>query len=204
MIEETVLLIGETNLPTQHGSFLVRAYRNIRTKHEPVVFIAGDIDSDEAPVVRIHDSCFTSEVFGSLKCDCNDQLVYALNYIQENSGIIIYLHQEGRGIGLANKIAAYGLQETGLDTVEANRRLHLPDDAREYTDAAAILRDLDCTKIQLMTNNPRKIKHLEKLGVEVAGRIPIVVPSTTESLPYLETKISRMGHLINPMKIRKK
>ena len=203
-MEKQLLLIGQTQLPTLHGSFLVKAYRNTDSRHEPVALIAGSIDPNKPPLVRIHDACFTSEVFGSLKCDCNDQLVYALQTIQENSGIIIYLHQEGRGIGLANKIAAYGLQETGLDTVEANRQLHLPDDAREYEDAAEILKNLNCSKIRLLTNNPRKISHMETLGIEVVERVPIEVQSSVESQSYLQTKIERMGHLINRTNLKKK
>ena len=192
-----LMFIAETALPTTNGTLTVRAYRNVETGHEPIAIVSNKIDALHCPI-RIHDACFTSEVLGSLKCDCKEQLDFAIQYIQKHGGAVIYMHQEGRGIGLANKIAAYQLQEQGVDTVDANRQLHLPDDAREYHDAAYILEDLGIQSIELLTNNPRKIECLQSLGVEVEKRIAIEVPASDISTVYLETKRVRMGHLLSP------
>ncbi|KAK9786794.1 hypothetical protein WJX73_000386 [Symbiochloris irregularis] len=147
--------------------------------------------------LRVHDACFTSEVLGSLKCDCSGQLQLAMEYIQQHKpGIVIYLQQEGRGIGLANKIAAYALQEKGLDTVDANRALGLPDDCREYSSVSNILRDLGVKSVKLMTNNPRKIRVLERLGVKVLERLPCIVAPGALNVHYLATKRLRMSHLL--------
>lgn len=189
--------IAETNLPTTHGLLKMRAYRNVDTGHEPIAVLWGPIDT-ESVVLRVHDACFTSEVFGSIKCDCKDQLDAAIEYIKKYNGVIIYLHQEGRGIGLANKIATYALQEDGLDTVDANRALHLPDDAREYEDAVSILKDLDISNVQLLTNNPRKMEHLQKLGVQIDKRLPLQVQTSAEAYDYLNSKRLRMGHILIP------
>jgi GTP cyclohydrolase II len=192
--------IAQTELPTKTVSLSVRAYRNLTTNLEPIAIISKleELHAQGLSIpVRIHDACFTSEVLGSLKCDCKQQLDYAKNYIQKHGGVLIYLQQEGRGIGLANKIAAYSLQEQGLDTVEANRALHLPDDARDYHDAVAILHDLGISKIELLTNNPRKIQKLEELGIEITKRLPIQVPSSSISHPYLRAKAEQMGHLLD-------
>lgn len=189
--------VAETALPTHHGTLRVRAYRNLQTGHEPIAIVSESLQTTNVPV-RVHDACFTSEVLGSVKCDCKEQLDYAIAYIQQHSGIVIYLHQEGRGIGLANKIAAYHLQENGVDTVDANRALHLPDDAREYHDAAKILENLGVQSIRMLTNNPRKIERLSELGIHVLQRIPIEVPASPTSSLYLETKRKRMGHLLTP------
>ena len=189
--------VAETALPTHHGTLRVRAYRNLQTGHEPIAIVSKSVETIDVPV-RVHDACFTSEVLGSVKCDCKEQLDYAIAYIQQHPGIVIYMHQEGRGIGLANKIAAYQLQEHGIDTVDANRELHLPDDAREYNDAAKILDDLGVQSIHLLTNNPRKIERLLELGVKVDKRIPIEIPASPSSSLYLETKRKRMGHLLTP------
>ncbi|DBB12061.1 TPA: hypothetical protein ACH3X3_006175 [Trebouxia sp. C0006] len=157
--------------------------------------MTGKPEGLENVVVRVHDACFTSEVLGSLKCDCAEQLKLAMDYIQEHdNGIIIYLQQEGRGIGLSNKIAAYSLQETGLDTVDANRALGLPDDCREYTSVTNILANLGVKSIHLMTNNPRKIELLRATGVQVADRIPCIVKAQPYSKNYLEIKQSKMAH----------
>ena len=196
--------VAQTNLPTASGSLVVRAYRNEETGQEPIAIISGDLLSMEAPPVRVHDACFTSEVLGSLKCDCVHQLQSAIQYIQQHSGAVLYLHQEGRGIGLANKLAAYALQEQGLDTIEANRALHLPDDCRDYTDAADILKDLGIQQIQLLTNNPRKIEKLTALGIKISERISLPSISTPQNSSYLQTKIDKMGHLINFQKEQNK
>ena len=191
--------IAETSLPTDKGRFRVRAYRDTVTGAEPLALIVGDVEGTKDVVCRVHDQCATSEVFGSLKCDCKQQLDYALEFIQKRkSGILFYLPQEGRGIGIANKIAAYSLQESGLDTVDANRHLGLPDDAREYSSVRDILEDLKIPSVKILTNNPRKIACLEALDVKVTGRIPcICTPNSEHSRKYVHAKAQRMGHMIN-------
>lgn len=147
--------------------------------------------------MRVHDACFTSEVLGSLKCDCREQLELALEYIQKNGpGAVIYLQQEGRGIGLANKLAAYALQERGLDTVDANRALGLPDDCREYSAVRNVLDNVGVRSVKLLTNNPRKLAEISALGVAVSGRIPCIVPAQRHSQGYLDAKQARMDHLL--------
>lgn len=193
----SVRFISETLLPTKRGEFRVRAYRDQRDNSEPVAILVGDVRGARDLPVRVHDECFTSEVLGSLKCDCREQLEFAMEFIQRRSpGVVIYLHQEGRGIGLANKIAAYALQEQGHDTVDANRLLGLPDDSRRYDAASAILADLGVESIRLMTNNPRKQDELLALGVEITGRIPVLVEPNAHSAGYLNAKADRMGHLL--------
>lgn len=190
-----VEFVAETLLPTHQGAFRVRAYRDHRTGTEPVAIVSGAVEGRAGVAVRVHDECLTSEVLGSLKCDCKNQLDHALAYIREHDGVVIYLRQEGRGIGLANKIAAYRLQEDGLDTVDANRALGLPDDAREYHAAKAILEDLQLDAIRLMTNNPRKIEKLAELGIDIVDRVPVVVEGNPHSQGYLDAKAQRMRHL---------
>lgn len=191
--------VAETCLPTKTGKYRVRAYRHSidgdTTFTEPTCIMTGKPEGQENVVVRVHDACFTSEVLGSLKCDCAEQLQLAMEYIQERgTGIIIYLQQEGRGIGLSNKIAAYSLQERGLDTVDANRALGLPDDCREYTSVKNILADLHIKSIQLMTNNPRKIESLRAIGVRVTDRVPCIVQGQEYSQNYLDIKQAKMAH----------
>ncbi|GIL92432.1 hypothetical protein Vretimale_6497 [Volvox reticuliferus] len=193
--------IAETLLPTRHGKFRLRGYKHSIdggvTFTEPTAIVAGRVEGQENVPVRVHDACFTSEVLGSLKCDCAEQLELALQTIQkEPPGVVIYLQQEGRGIGLANKIAAYSLQEQGLDTVDANRALGLPDDCREYTSVRNMLRELNVKSIRLITNNPRKINVLTKLGIEVTGRIPCLVAAGKYNQGYLEAKRDRMAHML--------
>ena len=191
-----IKFISETDLPTKYGNFKVRAYRDEETGLEPVALIVGDVRDQERIMTRVHDQCITSEVFGSLKCDCHDQLIESMLRIQTNdSGVIIYLQQEGRGIGLANKIAAYKLQLEGYDTVDANRKLGLPDDIRKYDFAAFILEDLKIKSIELMTNNPRKVNELKKEGVTISHRQPIITSLGVHSSSYFETKVKRMGHI---------
>jgi GTP cyclohydrolase II len=194
-----VLFVSETLLPTKSGEFRVRVYRDLSDGSEPVAIFAGDVSGMADVPVRVHDECFTSEVLGSLKCDCREQLKFAMDTIQRREhGVVIYLRQEGRGIGLANKIAAYALQEEGHDTVDANRLLGLPDDQRRYDAAALILDDLGVKSIQLMTNNPRKLELLEEQGVNIAARLPVLVPANPHSMGYLQAKAERMGHLLEP------
>ena len=170
------------------------------TYTEPSAIISGHPEGGASVPLRVHDACFTSEVLGSLKCDCADQLALALDAIKASpdGGLVLYLQQEGRGIGLANKIAAYALQEGGLDTVDANRALGLPDDCREYTSVAAILDDLRIESVALMTNNPRKLDALRALGINVTSRIPCLVQAGAESVDYLRTKGQRMAHMMGP------
>jgi len=195
--------IAETLLPTRHGKFRVRGYKHSIdggvTFTEPTAIMCGPVENGENVPVRVHDACFTSEVLGSLKCDCAEQLALALEKIYKNEyGIVIYLQQEGRGIGLANKIAAYSLQERGLDTVDANRALGLPDDCREYTSVRNIIRELGIKSIQLITNNPRKINELQLLGLNITGRVPCIVEEANEyNMGYLQAKRDRMAHLLS-------
>ncbi|KAI7837493.1 hypothetical protein COHA_008684 [Chlorella ohadii] len=195
--------VAETLLPTQQGKFRLRGYRHTSdgglTYTEPSVIIAGQPEGLEDVPVRVHDACFTSEVLGSLKCDCREQLQLAMEYIRDHPpGMVIYLQQEGRGIGLANKIAAYALQEKGLDTVDANRALGLPDDCREYSAVAHILEEMGIKSIRLMTNNPRKITEMAALGIPVTGRIPCLVQAQKYNAGYLGAKHRRMSHILNP------
>lgn len=196
--KNSLRFVSAATLPTARGDYLVRAYRDARGE-EPVAIVYGHVAGMEDVPVRVHDECFTSEVLGSLKCDCRDQLAFALDYIKRRGpGVVIYLRQEGRGIGLANKIAAYALQERGHDTVDANRVLGFPDDLRCYDAAAFILEDLGIRSVRLMTNNPRKVEELLRLGVGVTSCIPVLVPATEESAGYLEAKALRMGHALDP------
>ncbi len=193
-----VTFVAETQLPTEKGVYRVRAYKDNIDGTEPVAIIIGDVYGAESLPVRVHDECFTSEVLGSLKCDCKDQLGFAMDLIKRRGrGVVVYLRQEGRGIGLANKIAAYALQENGHDTVDANRLLGLPDDARRYDQAAAILQELGVRSVRLMTNNPRKVERLDAEGVQIHGRIPVLIKATSHSAGYLAAKHARMGHQLD-------
>jgi GTP cyclohydrolase II len=188
---------AETTIPTTHGPFRFVVFRHADDfTQEHVALVAGDVSGDDI-LVRVHSECMTSEVFGSLKCDCAAQLDQALGEIERTGrGVLLYLRQEGRGIGLANKIRAYALQARGADTVDANRALGLPDDARRYEAAAAMLAQLRVGSVALMTNNPAKVDGLRGLGVEVRRRVPIVVAPHRFSRNYLAAKRSRMSHLL--------
>jgi len=195
--QNDILLYSKSKLPTEFGLFDIYIFREIKSGKEHIVLSCGDIWNKEDLVVRIHSECFTGEVLHSLKCDCKAQLELALKYIQKiGTGMIIYLRQEGRGIGLGNKIRAYSLQEKGLDTVEANLRLGFPEDARSYDVAVQILKYFNINSVQLMTNNPKKISSVEKGGIKVTKRIPCIVPPTKYSSYYLEIKKKKMGHLL--------
>ena len=164
---------------------------------EHVALVRGDVRRQSGVPIRVHSECLTGEVFGSERCDCRAQLQGAQEYVsQRECGMILYLRQEGRGIGLTNKVKAYALQDEGVDTVDANLRLHLPVDARQYDVAAAILRHLEVESVRVITNNPDKISGLETLGIKVDGRIPSTVRATVHSLPYLEAKRDRLRHLL--------
>ena len=189
----------ETGLPTTHGPFRVRAYRDRMTGADHVAIIAGD-PAEHGALVRVHSECLTGEAFGSLKCECGPQLDAALDTIQRDGGIVIYLRgHEGRGIGLINKLRAYQLQAEGLDTLDANLALGLPVDARDYTAAGDILKDLGVRSVRLLTNNPDKVSQLESHGIRVDERVPLVVGVGALNAGYLETKRDRMGHLIESL-----
>ena len=185
-------------LPTRFGDFRIIAFWNNRDSKEHVAIIHGNVlGADDVPT-RIHSECLTGDALGSLRCDCRDQLEAALRRISEGErGLVLYLRQEGRGIGLINKVRAYALQDQGLDTVEANLALGFRDDERDYAIAAHMLASLDVKSIRLMTNNPKKISELTQLGVHVAGRIPLVLPPNPHNRFYLETKACRSGHWID-------
>ncbi|WP_293698003.1 GTP cyclohydrolase II, partial [uncultured Agrococcus sp.] len=185
----------ETTLPTLHGTFTLRAYRDRSTGADHVAIMAGDSLPDDA-LVRVHSECLTGEALGSLKCECGPQLSAALETIQrEGSGAVIYMRgHEGRGIGLINKLRAYRLQEGGLDTLDANVALGLPGDARDYRAAAAIVQDLGATSIRLLTNNPNKGAQLEQHGVTVSHTEPLVVGLGEHNRQYMDVKRDRMGH----------
>jgi GTP cyclohydrolase II len=196
-------VVARAQVPTKYGMFDMHVFRfgsrdcenGLSPDH--VALTMGEIGDAEQVLVRVHSECLTSEVFGSLKCDCRGQLKAAQRGISDaGAGALIYLRQEGRGIGLANKIRAYELQSDGHDTVDANRMLGLPDDARDYGAAAAMLEYLGVSSIRLMTNNPRKVSALEKLGVTIHSREPALVSTNRHSADYLETKRERMGHAL--------
>jgi GTP cyclohydrolase II len=193
-----ISLYSETTLPTEWGDFRVRVYRTA-DQEEHLAIYRGDLKGKEGVLTRVHSACFTAEVLGSLKCDCKSQLEYAFSMIESvGHGLIIYLFQEGRGIGLGNKIKAYALQnERGLDTVDANTHLGFEEDGREYDIAVCILDDLEVTAVQLMTNNPLKVKALDQAGVSVLARIPIEIGRNGVNASYLDTKQRRMGHLFS-------
>jgi GTP cyclohydrolase II len=192
--EESFGPFAQTVLPTQFGDLTCRVYHG-PDGVEHIAMVAGDV-TGEAPVLcRVHSACMTSEILGSIRCDCKAQLDLALQTIaNEGRGIVIYLQQEGRGIGLGNKIRAYALQEQGLDTVDANRALGLPDDSREYDLAAKILEDLEVQSILLMTNNPEKVVGLEKHGVTIRSRVPHLAAVQGLAADYVHSKQERMGH----------
>ncbi|MBL8202857.1 MAG: GTP cyclohydrolase II [Blastocatellia bacterium] len=193
----TVKLEAEANLPTEFGPFKIVGFRSTNSDEEFVALVKGKIDATKATLVRIHSQCLTGDVFHSLKCDCGPQLKRAMELVQaEGSGIIVYQQQEGRGIGIVNKIRAYALQDQGADTIEANVQLGFAIDAREYDQCAEIIKQLGARRIRLMSNNPDKVRALRKAGLEVVERVPLEVKASPPAFRYLMTKKEQMGHLL--------
>jgi 3,4-dihydroxy 2-butanone 4-phosphate synthase/GTP cyclohydrolase II len=194
--EKFVKRAATVDLPTKFGIFQVTAFEELLSNTVHVVLHKGPIDPESPVLVRVHSECFTGDILGSSRCDCGDQLQVAMQEISRSNGLILYLRQEGRGIGLVNKLKAYELQDQGLDTVEANEHLGFAPDLRDYGIGAQILADMGVRKIRLMTNNPRKIVGLEGYGMEVVERIPLEISPRKENAKYLHTKKEKMGHLL--------
>ncbi len=189
---------ANANLPTQYGDFKVIVYENGIDSQHHVAFVKGDITPDEGVLVRVHSECLTSDVFGSLRCDCGPQIHQAMRMIEaEGRGVILYMRQEGRGIGLINKIKAYALQDDGYDTVQANEKLGFKPDLRDYGIGAQILLDLGVRKMKLMTNNPQKVKGLEGFGLQIVERVQIEIPPNEANTNYLKVKKDKLGHLLS-------
>jgi 3,4-dihydroxy 2-butanone 4-phosphate synthase/GTP cyclohydrolase II len=195
--EKLIYRVAEAKLPTKYGEFTVVAYKSKVDIEEHVALVSGEINNDEPMLVRVHSECLTGDVFGSLRCDCGEQVALAMKKIaEEGGGVFLYMRQEGRGIGFHNKVKAYALQDKGLDTVEANIALGFPADLRDYGIGAQILADLGLHKIRLLTNNPKKVVGLESYGLEIVDTVPLIVPPTPYNRDYLETKKQKLGHLL--------
>jgi 3,4-dihydroxy 2-butanone 4-phosphate synthase/GTP cyclohydrolase II len=195
--EKMVQRVAEARLPTNYGEFTAVAFKSEVDTSEHLALVMGDLDTQESVLVRVHSECLTGDVFGSRRCDCGDQIDLALRLIaEEGRGVFLYMRQEGRGIGLHNKIKAYALQDDGLDTVEANARLGFGPDLRHYGIGAQILVDLGVRNMRLLTNNPKKVVGLESYGIKLVERLPIIVPPTPENEHYMQTKLLKLGHLL--------
>ncbi len=193
---EKVVKLASAAFPTRFGDFVIHAFQDANGK-EHIALVRGDVAGKSEVPVRIHSECLTGDALGSLRCDCRDQLEYSLAYLgNQDTGILLYMRQEGRGIGLGNKIKAYQLQDAGLDTVEANVHLGFDDDLRDYSTAAEILKVLNVRSVLLLTNNPAKVKDLKENGITIAGRIPVIVEPNKYNTDYLNTKKKKMNHLI--------
>lgn len=196
--EPLIKLAADANMPTKYGDFHIYVFKNDLDHKEHLAIVKGDVKDGEDVLVRVHSECLTGDVFGSKRCDCGEQLANALTTIEKaGCGVVVYMRQEGRGIGLTNKIKAYALQEQGLDTVEANVELGFPADMREYSLAAQIIRYLGIKSIKLLTNNPSKKENLEHWGIQVDKRVPVIVKANSVNAAYLRTKKEKMGHLFD-------
>ena len=197
--EACVRIVAYADLPSRFGDFQIVSFWNNRDEKEHIALVHGDVLGKSDVPARLHSECLTGDALGSLRCDCRDQLEVALQRIaEEECGLLLYLRQEGRGIGLINKIRAYSLQDEGMDTVEANLALGFRDDERDYSIAAQMIQSLTIRSIRLMTNNPEKIDQLRRYGIEVSGRIEHTMPPNDHNRFYLETKANRSGHWIDP------
>jgi 3,4-dihydroxy 2-butanone 4-phosphate synthase/GTP cyclohydrolase II len=196
--EKLIKKVVSTKLPTKYGEFNVSVYQDIIDNHSHLALIKGTITGDQPVLVRVHSECLTGDVFRSNRCDCGDQLATAMRMIEkEGTGVLLYMRQEGRGIGLLNKLKAYKLQDEGKDTVEANELLGFPADLRDYGIGAQILADIGIKQIKLLTNNPKKIAGLEGYGLKVVERVPIVIPPCPTNIKYLTTKKKKLGHMLD-------
>jgi len=196
--ESVVKRVASTKLPTEYGEFRLHAFENQIDKQTHVALVRGDVGNGQDVLVRVHSQCLTGDVFRSARCDCGAQLDKALRRIAtEGRGVLLYLNQEGRGIGLANKIRAYGLQDEGLDTVEANERLGFKPDQRDYGIGVQILRELGVHSMRLLSNNPRKLVAIEGYGLSVTEWLPLEIPASASTLGYLTTKRNKLGHVLS-------
>jgi len=190
--------VAHAELPTRYGRFTIYGFQGTRPEEEAVALVRGNVNGKTAPLVRVHSQCLTGDVLASLRCDCRAQLELSLKKIgQASSGILLYLPQEGRGIGLMNKLRAYELQDGGMDTVEANQELGFAADARDYDFSAQILKQLGARKIRLLSNNPEKVRQLEQAGIRVVERVPCQPRVSKTSRAYLQTKKKKMGHILD-------
>ena len=195
--EKLIERVAQARMPTEHGEFRAVSYRSLVDADEHVALVMGEVNEHEPTLVRVHSECLTGDVFDSIRCDCGAQKALALEAIaREGSGVFLYMRQEGRGIGLHNKLKAYSLQDDGMDTVDANIALGFPPDLRHYGVGAQILADLGVRKLRILTNNPRKVVGLESFGLELVEQVPIVVSTNVENRRYLEAKQARMGHIL--------